>query len=374
MSILIDKSTRVVVQGITGRDGAFHTEQMIKYGTHVVAGVTPGKGGERVHGVPVFNSVLEAMAATRANTSVIYVPAPFAVDAIHEAADAAVKLIVCITEGLPVRDTLSAWHAINERRGANPLGWPRLIGPNCPGLISPGLSKVGILPGHICTPGHVGVVSRSGTLTYEVVHQLTRAGLGQSTCLGIGGDPVIGTNFIDAVTLFEADPQTHAIVLMGEIGGSDEEEAALYIKRHVKKPVVAFIAGQTAPPGKRMGHAGAIISGGSGTAADKMAAFEAAGIAVARIPSEIPGLIAQAMSRRRKSGSKAMPKRAAAKKAAPKRTAAKKAAPKRTAGKKAASKQAAAPKRNAAKPAKRAASKVSKAKPAKRKGSKPRSR
>ena len=311
MSILIDRTTRVVVQGITGRDGAFHTEQMVKYGTHVVAGVTPGKGGERVHGVPVFDSVLEAVAATKANTSVIYVPAPFAVDAIHEAADAAVRLIVCITEGLPVRDTLGAWHAIAARRGPDPLGRPRLIGPNCPGLISPGLSKVGILPGHICTPGNIGVVSRSGTLTYEVVHQLTHAGLGQSTCLGIGGDPVIGTNFIDAVTLFEADPQTHAIVLIGEIGGSDEEEAAHYIKRHVKKPVVAFVAGQTAPAGKRMGHAGAIISGGSGTAADKMAAFEAAGIAVARIPSEIPGLISQALSRRRRAAPGAAARRGA---------------------------------------------------------------
>ena len=329
MSILIDKSTRLVVQGITGRDGAFHTEQMIKYGTRVVAGVTPGKGGASVHGVPVFDSVAEAMAATRANTSVIYVPAPFAVDAIHEAADAGVGLIVCITEGLPVRDTLGAWHRISAARGANPAGKPRLIGPNCPGLISPGLSKVGILPGHICTPGAVGVVSRSGTLTYEVVHQLTRAGLGQSTCLGIGGDPVIGTNFIDAVTLFEADPQTHAIVLIGEIGGTDEEEAALFIKRHVHKPVVAFVAGQTAPPGKRMGHAGAIISGGSGTAAEKMAAFEAAGIAVARIPSEIPALITKALSRRRRAGSaKAPAKRGAAPKrgartraAAPKRSA-----------------------------------------------------
>ena len=322
MSILIDKSTRLVVQGITGRDGAFHTEQMIKYGTHVVAGVTPGKGGERVHGVPVFDSVLDAVAATRANTSVIYVPAPFAVEAIHEAADAAIKLIVCITEGLPVRDTLGAWHTIAERRGADPFGKPRLIGPNCPGLISPGLSKVGILPGHICTPGHIGVVSRSGTLTYEVVHQLTAAGLGQSTCLGIGGDPVIGTNFIDAVTLFEADPQTHAIVLIGEIGGSDEEAAAQYIRRHVRKPVVAFVAGQTAPPGKRMGHAGAIISGGSGTAADKMAAFEAAGIAVARIPSEIPGLISQALSRRRRVAPRAAPNRKAAKRPVPKRKAA----------------------------------------------------
>ena len=259
MSVLIDKSTRLLVQGITGRDGAFHTQQMLSYGTKVVGGVTPGKGGETVHGVPVFDSMVEAMAATRANTSVIYVPAAFAVDAIYEAADANVGLIVCITEGLPVRDTLGAWHTIAARRGDDPAARPRLIGPNCPGLISPGQSKVGILPGHICTPGPVGLVSRSGTLTYEVVHQLTGARLGQSTCLGIGGDPVIGTNFIDALTLFEADPQTEAIVLIGEIGGSDEEEAAHFIKRHVRKPVVAFVAGQTAPPGKRMGHAGAII-------------------------------------------------------------------------------------------------------------------
>jgi len=252
---------------------------------------------------------------------VIYVPAAFAVDAIHEAADAGVGLIVCITEGLPVRDTLGAWHKIAQKRGADPMAKPRLIGPNCPGLISPGLSKVGILPGHICTPGSVGVVSRSGTLTYEVVAQLTRAGLGQSTCLGIGGDPVIGTNFIDAVTLFEADPQTQAIVLMGEIGGTDEEEAAAYIRRHVKKPVVAFIAGQAAPPGKRMGHAGAIISGGTGTAAEKMAAFEAAGIAVARIPSEIPGLVRQALERRRKLAAK--PSRNGRPKTAARRTASK---------------------------------------------------
>ena len=300
MSILIDRSTRLVVQGITGRDGAFHTQQMVAYGTKVVAGVTPGKGGEKVHGVPVFDSVADAVRLTRANTSVIYVPAPFAADAVYEAADAGLALIVCITEGLPVRDTLAAYHHIARLRSASDRAAPRLIGPNCPGLISPGLSKVGILPGHICKPGPVGVVSRSGTLTYEVVHQLTRAGLGQSTCLGIGGDPIIGTNYIDALELFEADPQTEAIVLIGEIGGSDEEEAAQFIRRHVHKPVVAFVAGQTAPPGKRMGHAGAIISGGSGTAAEKMAAFEAAGVPVARIPSEIPGLIGEALERRRR--------------------------------------------------------------------------
>jgi succinyl-CoA synthetase alpha subunit len=299
VSILIDKGTRLLVQGITGRDGAFHTQQMAAYGTRVVGGVTPGKGGEKVHGVPVFDSVADAVAATRANASVIYVPAPFAGDAIFEAADAGVDLIVCITEGVPVRDTLAAYHHVAALREASGGRRPRLVGPNCPGLISPGLSKVGILPGQICKPGPVGVVSRSGTLTYEVVHQLTRAGLGQTTCLGIGGDPVIGTSFIDALTLFEADPATEAIVLMGEIGGSDEEEAAHFIRRHVKKPVVAFIAGQTAPPGKRMGHAGAIIAGGSGTAAEKMAAFEAAGVPVARIPSEIPRLIAVALERRR---------------------------------------------------------------------------
>jgi succinyl-CoA synthetase alpha subunit len=309
VSILIDKSTRLVVQGITGRDGSFHTQQMVSYGTRVVAGVTPGRGGEKVHGVPVFNSVAEAVAATKANTSVIYVPAPYAADAIYEAADAGLGLIVCITEGIPVRDALGAYHHVARLRNANGRSGPRLIGPNCPGLISPGLSKVGILPGHISKPGTIGVVSRSGTLTYEVVHQLTEAGLGQSTCLGIGGDPVIGTNFIDALELYEADSHTEAIVLIGEIGGNDEEDAAHFIRRHVKKPVVAFVAGQTAPPGKRMGHAGAIISGGSGTAADKMAAFEAAGVPVARIPSEIPALITEALSRRR--GRKhAAPKRA----------------------------------------------------------------
>ena len=299
MSILIDKSTRLIVQGITGRDGSFHAQQMMSYGTKVVAGVTPGRGGESIHGVPVFDSVAEAMAATKANASVIYVPAPFAADAIFEATDAGVGLIVCITEGVPVRDTLAAYHHVASHRESNGGVRPRLIGPNCPGLISPGLSKVGILPGQICKPGPIGLVSRSGTLTYEVVHQLTHAGLGQSTCIGIGGDPVIGTNFIDTLAMFDADRQTEAIVLIGEIGGSDEEEAAQFIRRRVRKPVVVFIAGQTAPPGKRMGHAGAIVSGGSGTAAEKMAAFQAVGVPVARIPSEIPGLVAAALSRRR---------------------------------------------------------------------------
>jgi len=300
VSILIDKNTRLIVQGITGRDGAFHTQQMLAYGTKVVGGVTPGKGGSEQHGVPVFDSVAEAVAATKANASVIYVPAPFAADAIHEAADAGIALIVCITEGLPVRDTLGAFHKVLGLRGGNnALGRPRLVGPNCPGLITPGQSKVGILPGHICAPGPVGVVSKSGTLTYEVVKQLTDHDLGQTTCLGIGGDPIIGTDFIDALTMFEADGKTEAIVLMGEIGGNAEEQAAQFIKRHVTKPVVAFVAGQTAPPGKRMGHAGAIISGGTGTAAEKMAAFEAAGVPVARIPSEIPGLISELLQRRR---------------------------------------------------------------------------
>jgi succinyl-CoA synthetase alpha subunit len=316
VSILIDRNTRLIVQGITGRDGAFHTQQMIAYGTKVVGGVTPGKGGTEMHGVPVFDSVAEAVEATKANATVIYVPAPFAADAIHEAADAGVPLIVCITEGVPVRDTLAAWHKVNDMRGPdNALGRPRLVGPNCPGLITPGQAKVGILPGHICTPGPVGVVSKSGTLTYEVVKQLTDSGLGQTTCLGIGGDPVIGTDFIDALTLFEADPKTEAIVLMGEIGGNAEELAAHFIKRHVTKPVVAFVAGQTAPPGKRMGHAGAIISGGTGTAAEKMAAFEAAGVPVARIPSEIPGLVSELLQRRRarKKNGTSKPAKAAAK-------------------------------------------------------------
>ncbi len=348
MSILIDRNTRLIVQGITGRDGAFHTQQMVAYGTHVVGGVTPGKGGSEVHGVPVFDSVAEAVEATRANTTAIYVPAPFASDAVHEAADAGISLIVCITEGVPVRDTLSAFHKVLALRGEkNPLGRPRLVGPNCPGLISPGQAKVGILPGHICTPGPVGVVSKSGTLTYEVVKQLTDQGLGQTTCLGIGGDPVIGTDFIDALTLFEADGRTEAIVLMGEIGGNAEEQAAHFIKRHVTKPVVAFVAGQTAPPGKRMGHAGAIISGGTGTAAEKMAAFEAAGVPVARIPSEIPALVSELLQRRRARKRNGAAKAAAASSASranggarPRRAAAK-AAPRKATPKRAAAKQAA---------------------------------
>jgi succinyl-CoA synthetase alpha subunit len=299
VSILIDKGTRLLVQGITGRDGAFHTRQMLDYATRVVAGVTPGKGGETVHDVPVFDGVAEAVAATRANASVIYVPAPFAADAVFEAADAGIPLIVCITEGIPVRDAMLAWHHVTALRDRNGHGKPRLIGPNCPGLLAPGIGKIGIMPGAIARPGPVGVVSRSGTLTYEVVHQLSEQGLGQSTCLGIGGDPIVGTSFIDVLELFERDPRTEAVVLIGEIGGSDEEEAAQFIRRHVRKPVVAFVAGQTAPPGKRMGHAGAIVSGGAGTAAEKMAAFQAAGIPVARIPSEIPERVRDALARRR---------------------------------------------------------------------------
>jgi succinyl-CoA synthetase alpha subunit len=283
---MIDRNTRLVVQGITGRDGSFHASQMRAYGTNLVAGVTPGKGGTRFENdVPIFESVHEAVERTGANTSVIYVRAPFAADAVCEAADAGVKLVVCITEGVPVRDMLRVMPFLAERG-------VRLVGPNCPGLISPGEKvKVGILPGSIVRPGPVGVVSRSGTLTYEVVFQLTRAGLGQSTCIGIGGDPVIGTNFIDTLQMFEDDPATEAVVMIGEIGGSDEEEAAAYIQSKMKKPVVSFIAGQTAPPGKRMGHAGAIVTGGLGTAAEKVAALTAAGVAVARVPSEITALV-----------------------------------------------------------------------------------
>jgi len=287
MSILVDDKTQVIVQGITGRDGSFHAAQMAAYGTQVVAGVTPGKGGTKFENtVPIFDAVHDAVDATGANTSVIYVRAPFAADAMCEAADAGIRLVVCITEGVPVRDMLRVIPFLKERS-------TRLVGPNCPGMIAPNAHvKVGILPASIVKPGSVGVVSRSGTLTYEVVYQMTRAGMGQSTCLGIGGDPIIGTNFIDALRLFQADEETEAVVLIGEIGGSDEEEAAAYIKEKVTKPVVAFIAGQTAPPGKRMGHAGAIVTGGSGTAADKIAAFAAAGIPVAKIPSEITALVA----------------------------------------------------------------------------------
>jgi len=290
VSIFIDKNTRLVVQGITGRDGAFHTKQMIDYGTAVVAGVTPGKSGEAMHGVPVFDSVAQAVEATGANTSVIYVPAGFAADAVYEAAAAGIQLIVCITEGVPALDMVEAVPYVRAR-GA------RLIGPNCPGLISPDKAKVGILPGRICKPGPVGVVSRSGTLTYEAVDALTRAGLGQTSCVGIGGDPVIGTNFVDCLAAFEADPETKAVVMIGEIGGTDEETAALFIKEKMTKPVIGFIAGQTAPPGKRMGHAGAIISGGSGTAAEKIKALGEAGVPVARIVSEIPALVQKALKK-----------------------------------------------------------------------------
>jgi succinyl-CoA synthetase alpha subunit len=289
VSIFIGRDTKLVVQGITGRDGSFHAKQMMEYGTQVVAGVTPGKGGQVFEGtVPVFNTVADAVAATGANASVIYVPPMFAADAIMEAADAGIGLVVCITEGVPVLDMTRASPYVKEK-GA------RLIGPNCPGLITPGQSKVGIIPGRICTPGPVGVVSRSGTLTYEIVYQLTRAGLGQTTCVGIGGDPINGTNFIDCLAAFEADPQTRVICMMGEIGGTDEQDAALFVKERMSKPVVGFIAGQTAPPGRRMGHAGAIISGSSGTAAEKIAAFEAAGIAVARRPVEFVDLVKDRM-------------------------------------------------------------------------------
>ena len=281
MSVFIDNSTRLIVQGITGRDGSFHAKQMMEYGTKVVAGVTPGKGGQKFEGtVPIFNTVAEAVKETGANTTVIYVPPPFAADAMMEAADAGVKLVVCITEGVPVLDMTLVYPFVKEK-GA------RLVGPNCPGLITPGQSKVGIIPGRICTPGNVGVVSRSGTLTYEVVYQLTRAGIGQTTCVGIGGDPINGTNFIDCLAAFEKDPATKVVCMMGEIGGTDEQEAAEFVKKNMKKPVVGFIAGVTAPPGKRMGHAGAIISGGKGTAQEKLAVMEECGIKVTRNPAEM---------------------------------------------------------------------------------------
>ncbi|MFM8780436.1 MAG: succinate--CoA ligase subunit alpha [Gemmatimonadota bacterium] len=285
MSVFIDTNTKLVIQGITGRDGSFHAKQMMEYGTQVVAGVTPGKGGQRFEGtVPIFNTVMDAVQATGANTSVIYVPPPFAADAIMEAAAAGVSLVVCITEGIPVLDMTKVSPFVKERG-------VRLIGPICPGLITPGESKVGIIPGRICTPGPVGVVAPSGTLTYEVVYQLTRAGIGQTTCVGIGGDPINGTNFIDCLAAFEKDPKTKAIAMMGEIGGTDEQEAAEYVKAHMTKPVVGFIAGQTAPPGRRMGHAGAIISGSSGTAAEKLEAFAAAGMGIAKRPIDFVELI-----------------------------------------------------------------------------------
>ena len=290
MSVFIDKDTRLIVQGITGRDGSFHAKQMLEYGTQLVAGVTPGKGGQKFEGtVPVFNTVEQAVQETGANTSVIYVPPAFAADAMMEAAAAGVQFIVCITEGVPVVDMLRVRPYVIER-GA------RLLGPNCPGLITPGESKVGIIPGRICTPGNVGVVSRSGTLTYEVVYHLTRAGLGQSTCVGIGGDPINGTGFIDVLEAFERDPQTKVVAMMGEIGGTDEQDAAEFIRTKMKKPVVGFIAGQTAPPGRRMGHAGAIISGSSGTAAEKIEAFEKAGMGVAKRPLDFVDLVRARLS------------------------------------------------------------------------------
>ncbi|MFQ6091369.1 MAG: succinate--CoA ligase subunit alpha [bacterium] len=288
MSILVDDNTRVVVQGITGRDGSFHTRQMLDYGTKVVAGVTPGKGGQRVEGVPVYNTVKEAVDKEGANTSVIYVPAVFAQDAIYEATDASIELVVAITEGIPAIDMIEVMDYLKDKK-------TRLIGPNCPGIITPGATKVGILPGYIFTPGPVGIVSRSGTLTYEVVYQLTLSGIGQSTCLGMGGDPIVGTGFIDALELFEADEQTKAVVLIGEIGGTDEEDAAEYIAKGVKTPVVGFIAGQTAPADKRMGHAGAIIAGGRGTAAEKIAALKSAGVHVCQSPAEIGAAVAQVL-------------------------------------------------------------------------------
>jgi succinyl-CoA synthetase alpha subunit len=284
MSILINKNTKLLVQGITGRDGSFHTSKMKAYGTNIVGGVSPGKGGQFVHDIPVFNTVEEAVKATGANTSVIFIPAPFAGDAIMEAADAGIKLVVCISEGVPTLDMIKATNYL-EKKGA------KLIGANCPGLITPGESMIGILPGNIFSPGKIGLMSRSGTLTYLMVNLLTEAGLGQSTCVGIGGDPVAGLYYQELLQMFQDDPDTEAIVLIGEIGGDAEERAAQYIKEHVTKPVVAFIAGQSAPPGKRMGHAGAIISSGSGTAAEKIAAFEAIGVPVAKRPVEIPGLL-----------------------------------------------------------------------------------
>jgi succinyl-CoA synthetase alpha subunit len=285
MSIFIDGSTKLIIQGITGRDGSFHARQMMEYGTHVVAGVTPGKGGQKFDGsVPIFNTVEQAAKNTGANAAVIYVPPMFAADAMMEAADAGIPFIVCITEGVPVLDMTKVYPFVKEK-GA------RLLGPNCPGLISPGKSKVGIIPGRICTAGPIGLVSRSGTLTYEVVFQMTRAAMGQTTCVGIGGDPINGTNFIDCLTAFEADPDTEAVVMIGEIGGTDEQEAATFVKEKMSKPVVGFIAGQTAPPGRRMGHAGAIISGSAGTAAEKMEAFEAAGIGVAKRPIDVVQLL-----------------------------------------------------------------------------------
>ena len=288
MAVLIDRNTRLIVQGLTGKEGTFHAKQAAAYGTQVVGGVTPGKGGTTHEGWPVFNTVADAVRETGANATVIFVPPPFAADAIMEAADAGVPLAVCITEGIPTLDMMRALAVV---RGTN----TRLIGPNCPGLITAGQAKAGIIPGHICKEGRVGIVSKSGTLTYEAIHQLTQLGLGQTTCIGIGGDPLIGTSFIDALTLFAGDPATEAVVMIGEIGGNAEEEAAAFIAGHFKKPIVGFIAGQTAPPGRRMGHAGAIISGGKGTAAEKMAALSKAGVHVVKSPADLGAAVKSAL-------------------------------------------------------------------------------
>ena len=292
MSVLVNKHTRVLTQGITGATGQFHTKACQEYGTQMVAGVTPGKGGAAFEGIPIFDTVAQAVEATGATASVIYVPPPFAADAILEAADAGIPLVICITEGIPVLDMMRVKRYLEGRP-------TRLIGPNCPGIITPGECKIGIMPGYIHRPGKVGVVSRSGTLTYEAVHQLTQAGHGQSTCIGIGGDPINGTNFVDALRLFQDDPDTAAVILIGEIGGAAEESAAEFIRDHMTKPVVAFVAGQTAPPGRRMGHAGAIIAGGKGTAADKIAAFEAAGVRIARNPSEMGSAMVALLTERK---------------------------------------------------------------------------